>query len=363
MHFAYPPAARVTAAAFDPASDAESVRREIHRLAEQLLPPLRDWLAAHGIQALIVENAWAIPMHLPLGVALRRLVEDTGITAVGHHHDYWWERQRFANAIVPDVLEHAFPPDLPHVRHVSINSLAGRELRERRGLESLVMPNVFDFDQKRPRNPRKVRAQLRNELGMGASGLLVVQPTRVVPRKGIELAIELVARLQDPDAVLLITSPAGDEGLEYLVELEQLAAAESVHLRYDANRFEPDHEGIPIGPAHTLSEAYVAADLITYPSLYEGFGNALVEAVFHGKPTLVNRYPVYEADIRPLGLRFVEIEGAITAEAVAAIRELLANPRKRAAVARHNLKIGQKHLGYDILRARLPALLGGPWSL
>jgi glycosyltransferase involved in cell wall biosynthesis len=363
MHFTYPPAARVTAAAFDPASDAQSVRSEIDRLAQQLLPPLRDWLTAYGIQALIVENAWAIPMHLPLGVALRRLVEETGMTAVGHHHDYWWERQRFADSIVPDVLQHAFPPDLPNVRHVSINSLAGRELRDRRGLESLVMPNVFDFDQPRPHNARQVRAQLRKELGMGESGLLVVQPTRVVPRKGIELAIELVARLGDPEAVILITSPAGDEGLEYLVELERLADAAAVHLRYAANRFEPDHEGVPIGPAHTLSEAYLAADLVTYPSLHEGFGNALVEAVFHGKPTLVNRYPVYEADIRPLGLRFVEIDGAITDEAVAEVRELLASRRKRAAVARHNFRIGQEHLGYDVLRRRLPELLHGPWSL
>jgi len=362
MHFNYPPAARVTAAAFDPASDARSVRSEIDRLADQLLPPLRDWLETYGIQALIVENAWAIPMHLPLGVALRELVEETQITAIGHHHDYWWERGRFAEAIVPDVLAHAFPPDLPNVRHVSINSLAGRQLRERRGLDSLVMPNVFDFDQPRARNWRRVRAQLRSELGMGKSGLLVVQPTRVVPRKGIELAIELVARLEDPDAVLLITSPAGDEGLEYLVELERLADAAAVHLRYDAARFEPDHEGIPIGPAHTLSEAYMAADLITYPSLYEGFGNALVEAVFHGKPTLVNRYPVYEADIRPLGLRFVEIDGVITDEAVAQVRELLASRRKRVSIARHNLRIGRQHLGYDVLRERLPALIGGPWS-
>lgn len=362
MHFTYPPAARVTAAAFDPASDAQSVRSEIDRLAGQLLPPLHDWLTAYGIQALIVENAWAIPMHLPLGVALRQLVEETHITAIGHHHDFWWERDRFARAIVPDVLEHSFPPDLPQVRHVSINSLAAGQLRERRGIDSLAMPNVFDFDQPRAPDPERIRAELRSELGMGESGLLVVQPTRVVPRKGIELAIELIARLDDPEAVLLITSPAGDEGLEYLVSLEGLADAAGVHLRYAANRFEPDHEGVPIGPAHTLSEAYLAADLITYPSLYEGFGNALVEAVFHGKPTLVNRYPVYEADIRPLGLRFVEIDGAITEEAVAEVRELLADPRKREEVARHNFRIGQRHLGYDVLRERLPPLLGGPWS-
>ena len=54
----------------------------------------------------------------------------------------------------------------------------------------------------------------------------------MVPRKGIELAIDLVGRLKDPHAVLLITSPAGDEGLDYLVELERRADAAGVRLRY-----------------------------------------------------------------------------------------------------------------------------------
>ena len=54
MHFTHPPAARVTAAAFDPDSDAEAVAHEIQRLADQLLPVLDAWIeterldAAHG---------------------------------------------------------------------------------------------------------------------------------------------------------------------------------------------------------------------------------------------------------------------------------------------------------------------------
>ena len=181
----------------------------------------------------------------------------------------------------------------------------------------------------------------------------MVQPTRVVPRKGIELAIELVGRLEDPHAVLLITSPAGDEGLEYLVGLERMAEEHGVTLRYAADRFTPDVEGKPLRPAHSLHDAYLAADLITYPSLYEGYGNALVEAIFYGKPVVVNRYAVYDADIRPLGFRFIEISGEITAETVAAVRAALANPRRQARIARHNYAIAREHLSYDVLERRL----------
>ena len=357
MHFAWPPAERATTAAFDPDSDPAAVLAEINRLADLLLPVLHDWVRVNALDALIVENAWAIPMHLPLGVALRKLVEERRLPTIGHHHDFWWERERFATCVVPEVLDAAFPPDLPWVRHVTINSLAAEELKRRRGLTSMVVPNVFDFDRPRPRPHPAVRRGLRQEIGMGERGLLVVQPTRVVPRKGIELAIELVGRLRDPDVVLLITSPAGDEGLDYLVQLELQAKEHGVRLAYAADRFAPDHEGKPIRPAHSLHDAYLAADLITYPSLYEGYGNALIEALFYGVPVVVNRYPVYVSDIAPLGLRLIELDGAITDATVREVRELLASPRRIRDNARHNFSVARKHLSYGLLRRRLGKLL------
>src|SRR5687768_6552955 len=359
MHFAHHLEARVTEAAFDPESEPALVRAEIERLASPLHHTVRRWVETAGLDRLIVQNAWAIPMHLPLGLALTRVARETQIPTIGHHHDYWWERERFATSVVPELLDEAFPPDLAWVRHVSINSLAASELKRRRGIDSTVIPNVFDFDQPRPRRHPAVRRRLRQELGMNERGLLVVQPTRVVPRKGIELAIELVGRLGDPDAILLITSPAGDEGLTYLVQLERLAEQHGVRLAYAADRFAPDHDGKPIRPAHSLHDAYLAADLITYPSLYEGFGNALIEALFYGVPVVVNRYPVYEADIRPLGLRLVEIDGAITDETVSEVKALLGSPGRIRSNARHNFDIGRKHLSYGLLRRRLRTLLRG----
>jgi glycosyltransferase involved in cell wall biosynthesis len=356
MHFTWAPAARVSEAAFDPESDRKAIRTEVDRLAELLVPILHDWIEAQRLDLLVVENAWAIPMQLPLGVALRRVVERMGIPAIGHHHDYWWERSRFANCVVPEILDEAFPPDLPNLRHVSINSLAAGELRRRRGIDSMVIPNVFDFDRPRPRPHPAVRRRLRSELGMNDRGLLVVQPTRVVPRKGIELAIELVGRLRNRSSVLLITSPAGDEGLEYLLALERQAEEAGIRLRYAADRFEPDWEGRPVGPAHTLHDAYLAADLVTYPSRYEGFGNALIEAVFYGKPMVVNRYPVYVADIAPLGFRFIEIDGAITGDTVREVRHAL-NGAWNGTVARRNFDIARRHLSYSVLRRRLRRLI------
>ena len=358
MHFTHPPAQAVSTAAFDPRANPAQVRAEVDRLAAELLPKIGAWLDEEAIELLIVENAWAIPMQLPLGVALARLVGERGLSTIGHHHDYFWERERFTTCIVPELLDEAFPPDLPTVLHVSINGVAAADLERRRGLHSAaIIPNAYDFDVP-PTERDDYSRSMRAELGMGSHNKLFVQPTRVVPRKGIELAIQLVSRLRDPHAHLMITSPAGDEGMEYMAQLHMVADRLGVDLRYAADRFA--HRRYHHGPKriYALSDAYLEADMITFPSLYEGFGNALVESVYFGKPLLVNRYSVYETDIRPLGFRFVELQGAITNEVVDEVQALLADPERRAANAIHNFELGRQHLSYEMLESRLRSLLG-----
>ena len=95
---------------------------------------------------MVVQNALAIPMHVPLGLALARVIEETGIPTIGHHHDFFWERQRFRLNCLPELLRQTFPPDLPSIRHVAINSLAQRDLKFFRDLDAMVVPNVFDYD-------------------------------------------------------------------------------------------------------------------------------------------------------------------------------------------------------------------------
>jgi glycosyltransferase involved in cell wall biosynthesis len=108
----------------------------------------------------------------------------------------------------------------------------------------------------------------------------------------------------------------------------------------------------------TLADAYAAADLVCYPSLVEGFGNALLEAVYYRRPVLVNRYPVYISDIAPLGLQFIEISGGeITPGAVAEARACIEQPRLWDDILRRNYAIGLRHLSYAVLRERILPLL------
>ena len=98
--------------------------------------------------------------------------------------------------------------------------------------------------------------------------------------------------------MLVISHHAGDEGFGYLEQLRAQAARVGVPMIYAAQHFSPQAEAT--AGRFTLWDAYVHADFVTYPSLIEGFGNALLETLYFRLPALVNRYPVYAADIAPL---------------------------------------------------------------
>ena len=351
MHFRAPEAVALGSRAFasdepDPDLDV-TLEAAAERLGERLAQVVRDVAP----DLLVIQNAWAIPMQLPLAGALARVVDATGLPTLSHEHDYAWERARFAVHRIGPYLQRYFPYDAPKVRHLAINSLAARELRARRGLEATVVPNVMDFGAPMPgaATRERIRREVRARLELSDERRLILQPTRVVDRKGIELAIELLARLEDPRNVLVISHESGDEGHATLARLRAQADASGVDLRYAGPLFSPDRSG----GRFALEDAYHAADFVTYPSLYEGFGNALIETVLHRRAALVNRYPVYVADIAPAGLRFVEIDGAVDDAAVQRVAALLDDPAARAELAEHNHAIGARAFGMPALREAL----------
>ncbi|MCP4428586.1 MAG: glycosyltransferase family 4 protein [Chloroflexi bacterium] len=333
------------------------ILEKIGERAKQLKKPIRQFINNYGIEYLIVQNAFAIPMQLPLGQALGEILIETGLPALAHNHDFYWERERFAYNCVPDFLDAFFPPDLPNLKHAVINSQAQRDLKARRGIESVLIPNVFDFATPAP-GIDAYNADFRQAIGLSKDDWLILQPTRVVPRKGIELAIELVARLNDSRVKLVITHQAGDEGLGYLRQLQAMAADLSVDLRYvadqvdDARRMTDDGRKI-----YALWDTYPHANFVAYPSLYEGFGNALIETIYFRKPALVNRYSVYAEDIGPMGFQFVEIDGRVTDEAVTAVHNYLLHPETTTPIVERNYQLGQQHFSYQTLAQLLKEIL------
>jgi glycosyltransferase involved in cell wall biosynthesis len=342
------------------------VTAAIHEQRVILKKALATFCKRFEVDMLVAENALTIPMQLSLGLALTEYIAETGIPTLAHHHDFYWERTRFSVSAVRDYLETAFPPVLPQIQHAVINSAARDELAWRKGVSSVVVPNVLDFDQ--PYVPvNGDRRSVRDLLGLEEGDRLILQPTRVVPRKGIEHAIQLVARLGDPRCKLVITHESGDEGDAYLTALQEMARDYKVDLRLARTCVPAAHRApgaaCPADGKLSLWDVYPCADLVTYPSLYEGFGNALLEAFYFRVPVLVNRYSIWVQDIEPKGFRTVEMEGIVTSEVVEQVRAVLRDDGLRREMAEHNYQLAARHYGFGVLRRRLKTLVANVQGL
>jgi glycosyltransferase involved in cell wall biosynthesis len=332
------------------------VTQRIHELCEYLKQQLYAFVRDFHVELLIVENALAIPMNIPLGLALTEFIAETGLPTIAHHHDFYWERERFLVNCVPDYLNAAFPPDLPFVRHVVINSIAAHELSRRTGNSAMVVPNVMDFDQPPP-PPDDYAREIRSALGVQPDEKFFLQPTRVVQRKGIEHAIELTRRI-GLKARLVISHASGDESDDYERRVRDYASLIDVPVTFEAELIRNERAWTREGrKVYRLADAYQYADLITYPSSVEGFGNAFLEAVYYRRPIVVNNYSTYEVDIKPRGFHVVEFDGYITEATVQQARQVLEDPRLAETWAERNYQLAQQYFSYTVLQRRLQTLL------
>ena len=105
-----------------------------------------------------------------------------------------------------------------------------------------------------------------------------------------------------------------------------------------------------------MDDVYHAADLVTYPSGYEGFGNAFIEAIYFMKPIVVNRYSIYVEDIEPCGFNVIPFEGFVTKEIVDLVRQFL-DPQSLKTLVEKNYALGRKHFSYKVLEKKLFSIL------
>jgi glycosyltransferase involved in cell wall biosynthesis len=355
-HFTHPEIRDIYIDCFDVEIRRRTTTDNLHRMKDFLKDRLEAFVARFDLGLLLVENALTIPLNIPLGVALTEYIAETGIPTIAHHHDFYWERDRFTNNAIADYLSLAFPPNLPSIRHVVINTHAGAQLSLRTGISSLVCPNVMDFANP-PAPPDDYAADVRPALGIDPDERLVLQPTRVVQRKGIEHAIELVRRL-GKKAKLVISHASGDEGYDYELRLRDYADLLGVDALFVSDIIS-EHRGVTADgrKIYTLADIYPHADLVTYPSTFEGFGNAFLEAVYYRKPIVVNNYSIYHKDIKPKGFQVIEIDGYVTEEAVQKASWVLNDRRMCRRMVDHNYQLGRRYFSYEVLHSQLKAFM------
>jgi glycosyltransferase involved in cell wall biosynthesis len=279
-------------------------------------PPTPDELrgALDGADLVVVENLLTIPLNLPASRVLAAVLRAR--PALLHHHDPPWQRERYAA-----VTE--LPVDDPAWRHVTINDLTRREFAGR-GIDAVTIYNGFD-----PRPPQGDRAATRDALGVGEHDVLVAHPVRAIARKNVPAALALTEAV---GGVYWLLGPAEDGYEPVLAELLRATKVTVLHR----------------APPGTMHDAYAAADLVAFPSTWEGFGNPPVEAALHHRPAAVGDYPV-AAELRALGFEWFNPTD------VDPIVAFLREPDR--ALLERNAAVAGERLSLDVMSQRLHALL------
>ncbi len=204
---------------------------------------------------------------------------------------------------------------------------------------------------------------LKRDLGLNENDKLLFQVTRIVERKGIEVAIDLVHRLDDDRIKLVVTGDyKDDEGSIYynklINQIHELKLMKKVifasHLIHKKGL-----TGHNSDRNYSLSDAYAHSVATTYFSMYEGFGNAFVESVLAKVPIFVNNYePVYWPDIGSKGFKTVMLEkNNLNNRAVEDMREIILNKKLNREIAEYNFVLGKKYFSYDTLQEKLEELI------
>ncbi|MBN2504656.1 MAG: glycosyltransferase family 4 protein [Bacilli bacterium] len=367
----------------------ESLKSRLEAVANSIEKQLTELIKEKSLDMLIVNNMFSLARSLPVAIGIQNSIIKTGVKAVGHHHDFYWERERYSSptcAFVRQCLEDFFPP-FSNMLHVVINSLAQTDLKFRKGLTSTIVPNVFDFDQD-PWTQDDYNIDLRQAYGLDENAVIFLQATRVVNRKGIELAVQTLAEMnksksryfgkkmyngvvfddQKHFVLLCVGLHEGTDGYES--KLEGLAAKLDVEIILDPTKIAHTRSN-SVPKRYSLWDAYVIADVVSYPSLYEGFGNQFLEAVFAKKPILLYEYSVFEADIKAKGFAYASLgaKHSLRANGLAQVTEesivsasnvlegYLFDPIFRNEAVENNFELGKKHYSMEALKNLLKEIV------
>ena len=350
---------------FHPDFDQDDLLEHCHLYARVIEEKIVNWITKHKIDLLFSENASCLPSHISMALAIKYAVKKTGKPIITHDHDFAWERgDRYVSPHpkINEFVVNEFPLRLPNSYHAVINLHAQKTLKEKFNRDSIVVPNVMNFDLPYGQISNHNK-NLKNNLGLNSEDILLFQITRVVGRKGIETAIKLIDKLNDQKVKLIITgSYADDAGSEYYMKLvdliHELKLSKQINFAYHSFSSKSHSIGSN-GKSYSLSDAYAHARACTYFSTYEGFGNAFVEAVLAKRPIFVNNYkPVYWPDIGSKGFKAVMLEdNLITDTALKEMQEVIYNTELNKEIAEYNYQLGKKYFSYNILEEKLHELI------
>lgn len=207
--------------------------------------------------------------------------------------------------------------------------------------------------------------------------VVMLQHTRVVPRKNIELAIDFAFSMEkkflenkkNKCFVVLVSGHSGDEQVDYKNYL----------IKYYYDKLKENKESNVIflfGEDIILSHRDIIVDkkyyrfqdipaiisrvggIGTYFSELEGYGNNLLEMMAMGLPVVINKYDIYKTDIEQLGFDLPSIEnGKLTDDLIDKTYHILTDIKARNKLVNHNLCILTEKLDHKLISDKIKPII------
>lgn len=308
--------------------------------------------AEYSPDYVIIPNIFSVGEGIPVAPALTKTLDKFRLPTISINHDFTWENDRYAkptHKIIEEYIREFFPPVRDYIHYFTINTIGQRALKQKKNIHADILYDTFDFDQ--PTWSRKGHiTRFLNSYGIQKTDLIFLQATRVVRRKNIELSIDLVQEfksilskqtshtlklydgrtfdLKKNNIHLILSGYVEMRDKPYLKQLMAHAMVQNVHMIYLG-----DH----IDTKYRLWDIYPYADIITFPSEYEGFGNQILEGFFAKKPIAIFEYPVYKTDIKPKNFDVISLGDKLTKRGRSDLKHV--PPEKNRQAARRVLEI------------------------
>jgi glycosyltransferase involved in cell wall biosynthesis len=201
----------------------------------------------------------------------------------------------------------------------------------------VIYPNVIEsaFDGDLPD-----RDAVRKELGLDPQAQVIGYVGQIIPRKNVELIVraapEVLAKL--PRARFLIAGDDLDGKGQHLREIKELAASLGVVDRFVFPGFLLDPRPV-----------YSASDVMVFPSLAEGLGRTMVEALFFRVPGIYSGIPPHQEVITDgdNGLVLREFSPSELAERIVALCQ---SPELRDRLSRSGRETFARHFSPESFR-------------
>lgn len=367
----------------------ESIRTKISEVAESIKNRLVGIIKEEKIDCLVPNNIFSLGHDIPAALGFKAAIEETGVQVINHHHDFWWESSRphyqsFTTSWGESLMGELFPPTCfgEQMKHCVINTLAQSGLKDRSDVEATVVPNVFDFNVSEW-SKDEFNSTFLDDLGIKDNQVLLLQATRIANRKAIELAVDVVNRMNqaefkkqyigkslyngriiEEDTEFVLAMVGLHEGLDHYEEkLIERITQNSVPAIINPNLVDHSRSVKDGKKTYSLWDAYVYADAITYPSTQEGWGNQFLEALFAKKPIVIYEYDVYKADIGTKGFEvaslgdtfktlengLVEVDLQKIIETAEKTMTCLCDAEYRVNVVEKNFELGKKYFSMEAL--------------